>query len=307
MKSLITFLLFAVLLVCVDLQSGAMPASAEEPPTIHVTYSVEFARVDDKKLLLDIYRSPLTPRRSPVVIWVHGGAWRRGSRTNVPIEELCHLGFAVASVDYRLSTEARFPAQVHDIKAAIRYLRANASKYALDPNRFYIAGASAGGHLAALVGVSSGVQELEGEVGDHPKESSKVRAIVSYYGASNLQSILAQSTPHGLSVREPALKLLLGGTVEERVQLARLASPVAHVSADDPPLLLIHGDQDPQMPINQAHELEGKYEQQKLPVRFRVVHGGKHGGSGFYDRPMLQMVADFLKAIPARAPASSPD
>ena len=109
---------------------------------------------------------------------------------------------------------------------------------------------------------------LEGTVSGNAEQSSDVQAIASYYGASNLTSILSQSTPHGLSVRVPALKLLLGDTPEKTEALAKLASPVFHVDKNDPPLLLLHGDQDPQMPINQAHELQGRYKELKLDVAF---------------------------------------
>jgi acetyl esterase/lipase len=229
-------------------------------------------------------------------IWVHGGAWRAGSRYPVPIAALVDEGFAVASVDYRLSTVARFPAQVQDIKAAIRFLRARAADYHLDPDRIFIAGSSAGGHLAALVGVTNDVPALEGEVGEHLGTSSDVQAIVSLYGAANLQSILDQSTEYGLSVRVPALQLLLGCQPAEQPELARLASPVAHVDAADPPLLLIHGDRDPQMPLQQSQELCDAYRQHKLPVSFHKVAGGVHGGPEFYDAAMLARIRTFLQA-----------
>ncbi|MCA9057557.1 MAG: alpha/beta hydrolase, partial [Planctomycetaceae bacterium] len=174
---------------------------------------IPYAQVGDRQLLLDLYRSAdRNPDvRQPLIIWVHGGAWRSGSKDQVPVTYWLKQDFAIASVDYRLSPEARFPAQIHDIKAAIRFLRAHADEYGLDERAFVIAGASAGGHLAALVGVSNGVVELEGDVGRNSQTSSDVQAIVSFYGASNLQSILSQSTAHGLSVRVPALQLLLGG------------------------------------------------------------------------------------------------
>ncbi len=203
-------------------------------------------------------------------------------------------GIATASLDFRLSTEARFPAAVHDIKAAIRFLRANASEYGYRTDRIAISGRSAGGHLAALVGATNGHAALEGTVGDHPDQSSDVQAIVSYYGASNLTTILAQSTPHGLSVREPALTLLLGALPESAKELAELASPVFHVDRSDPPLLLVHGDQDPQMPINQAHELEGAYKQLGLDVSLDVVHGAAHGGNAFFSGDHLTRALEFL-------------
>lgn len=264
---------------------------------------VEYARVGSTALLLDIYQPANKTDPAPVVVWVHGGAWRAGSRARVPISRLTEQGYAVASVDYRLSVEATFPAQVHDIKAAIRFLRAKSKTYGLDPQRVIIAGASAGGHLAALVGVSHGVEALEGVVGNHLAESTAVQAIVSFYGASNLETILSQSTPHGLSVRIPALQMLLAGQPTDVPELARLASPVAHVDGRDPPLLLIHGDQDPQMPINQSHELHGAYIRAANRSTFHVVHGGAHGGDGFYEADMIELVGDFLReAVSSAAP-----
>jgi acetyl esterase/lipase len=183
---------------------------------------------------------------------------------------------------------------VHVIKAVIRFLRANQAEYGYRADCITIAGASAGGHLAALVGVSNGHPELEGQVGVHADQSSDVQVIVDYYGASNLETILKQSTPHGLGVRIPALQLLLGGQPDEKPDLARLASPVRHVDGEDPPLLLIHGDQDPQMPINQAHELHGAYRDRDRPGVFEVVYGGGHGGPGFFDERRNRLVRDFL-------------
>src|SRR5688572_18104208 len=166
-----------------------------------VVRDVKFARAGDSDLLLDLYLPSGSQRPIGLIVWVHGGAWRAGSRASVDLLGLTDRGWAVASVDYRLSTVARFPAQVHDIKAAIRYLRARASEHGYPPERLVIAGSSAGGHLAALVGVSNRHPELEGSIGTDTRTSSDVQAIVSLYGASNLTSILAQSTPHGLSVR----------------------------------------------------------------------------------------------------------
>ncbi|MDA0658831.1 MAG: alpha/beta hydrolase [Planctomycetota bacterium] len=263
-----------------------------------------YAQVSDVPLALDLHLPEATAPDSgyPTIIWVHGGAWRSGSKESVPIQELVERGYVIASVNYRLSPVAKFPAQIHDIKAAIRFLRANAIDLKLDQRKMIVAGVSAGAHLAALVGVTNGHAELEGAVGEHLQVDSSVAAIVSFFGASNLRSILSQSTPYGLNMRVPALELLLGGDPESRADLARLASPVEHVSADDPPLLLIHGDQDPQMPIQQSHELHGKYKGVKRPVQFEVVHGGKHGGDEHYTPAMLELVAKFLEQHLASVP-----
>jgi acetyl esterase/lipase len=268
----------------------ALAASLQAQST---TTDIEYARVGDNGLALDLHL-PKEPN-PPLIVYVHGGAWRAGSKSDVPIAPLLAHGFAIASVDYRLSTEAVFPAQVHDIKAAIRFLRAKAELFHLDTKHITIIGSSAGGHLAALVGVTNGVKELEGSVGEHLTQSSDVQCIVSLYGASNLQTILAQSTEFGLRMRVPALKLLLGGTPDEKPALARLASPVAHLDKSDPPLLLIHGAADPQMPPEQSQELAKGYEAAKLKVKLITLINSKHGGSEFYDEERTQLVASFIR------------
>lgn len=258
---------------------------------------VEYARTSSPEvtLTLDLYL-PGEIEKPSLVVWVHGGAWRSGSKERMPVGGLVEKGFAIASVNYRLSPVAKFPAQIHDIKAAIRFLRAMETEYGYDSSRIAILGASAGGHLAALVGVTNDHEDLEGEVGEHDDVPSTVHAIVDFYGPTNFLTILKQSTPHGLGVRIPALQLLLRAQPETVPDLARLASPVFHVDAADPPLLLIHGDQDPQVPINQSHELQGAYKEAELAdrVTFEVIHGGAHGGDRFYDDERIKLVAEFL-------------
>ena len=256
---------------------------------------IEYARVGETSLKLDLHRPQ--GENPPLIVYVHGGGWRAGSKEDVPIADLYDRGFAIASVDYRLSTQAVFPAQVHDIKAAIRFLRANAGVFHLNTTKIAIIGSSAGGHLAALVGVSNGNPDLEGKVGEHLDQSSDVQTIVSYYGASNLETILSQSTPKGRDFRIPALKLLLGDTPDKKPELARLASPVTHLDKHDPPLLLIHGDADPQMPPQQSQELAKAYESLGLPVTLILLPGSLHGGAEFYDEERTGIVAKFLDKV----------
>lgn len=255
---------------------------------------IEYAKVGEVPLTLDLYL-PHGKAREPLIVWVHGGAWRSGSKKSMPLSKMIDEGYPIASVDYRLSTQAKFPAQVHDIKAAIRFLRGHGEQWRLSTKKIVVAGDSAGGHLAALVGVSNGNAELEGNVGIDQNQNSDVQGIISFYGAANLTTILKQSTPHGLEVRVPAIDLLLGGQPEAVPELARLASPVFHVDRHDPPLLLLHGDQDPQMPINQSLELLGAYKKVKAPVQLELVHGAGHGGAMFYDAERLAIVESFLR------------
>lgn len=194
---------------------------------------VVYAEVGNRKLLLDLY-FPSESNNPYLVVWIHGGAWHSGSKASPPMS-FVRSGYALASIDYRLSVEAKFPAPIHDIKAAIRYLRANAEKHGYRSDKIVIAGSSAGGHLAALVGVTNNDKSLEGNLGQFTNTSSSVQAIIDYYGPTNFTTILKQSTPHGVGVRGPAMALLLGNTVDNVPELAKQASPALQVDRADPP------------------------------------------------------------------------
>lgn len=276
--------LIAVLLVF------TLPATAQEPDFQDVIY----ANPEGMDLGLDIYL-PQSSDNPPLIVQVHGGAWRFGSKEGgVPMQFVEH-GYAVASLDFRQSTDAPYPAMIHDIKAAIRFLRANADQYGYDASRIAITGASSGAHLAQVVGVSNGHPELEGDLGNFRDTSSDVQAILSYFGASDLTVILSQSTPFGLGVREPALELLLGAHPDDNEAITKLASPVYLVDANDPPLMLLHGDMDPQMPVNQSLNMLGAYKAAGLDVTFDPVHGAVHGGPGFFDEEHLANALAFLE------------
>lgn len=282
----------AIVASCVLSCAGLIAPRVAQAQASREYKDIVYATVAGKPLALDLYL-PAGKKSPPLIVWVHGGAWYMYDKKQYP-KALVDSGFALASLDFRQSTEARFPAQIFDIKAGIRFLRAKAKEYGYRVDRIAIAGASSGGHLAAVVGVTNGEAQFEGALGDHLNESSSVQAILDYFGASNLTTILAQSTPFGLGVRKPALDKLLGGQPEAVPELAKLASPVFFVDRNDPPLLLLHGDQDPQMPINQSHELQGAYESLGLKVQLDVVHGAGHAGPKFYEEPHLTRAVDFL-------------
>ena len=279
------------LLFCVTVVSISLGQSKRE------LKDIVYAEVSAQKLLLDIYFPQGNTNTSPyLVVWVHGGAWHSGSKASPPLS-FVRSGYALASIDYRLSGEAKFPAQIHDIKAAIRYLRANAGRYGYNPDKIIIAGSSAGGHLAALVGVTNHDKFLEGDLGQFKGTNSSVQAIINYYGPTNFTTILKQSTPHGVGVRGPAMALLLGQTVENAPELAKKASPVLQVDANDPPLLIFHGDQDIQVPINQSHELVGAYKRNNLKVHLEVVHGGGHSDTPYFDPEYQSITEKFLADV----------
>ncbi len=277
--------LASALLLSAALSTPASAATAEYKDVV-------YAEVDGKPLALDLY----VPRAgAPLVVYVHGGAWRAGTKASGVPTFLIDAGFAVASLDFRQSTDAPFPANVHDIKAGIRFLRAKAAEYGYDTDKVLITGSSSGAHLAILVGVTNGNAQLEGEVGDYPDASSDVQAILSYFAATDLTTILSLSTPFGVSVREPSLKLLLGDVPDKVPELAQLASPVYHVDANDPPLLLLHGDRDTQMPVNQSLQMLGAYKELGLDVDFIPVHGAAHGGPLFNEPKYTQPAVAFVQ------------
>ena len=254
---------------------------------------ITYALTPEKELKLDLYL-PDGTSNPYLVVWVHGGAWHSGSKENPP-QDLVKLGYAMASISYRRTPEAKFPALIHDIKAAVRFLRSHANQYGYRGDKITLWGSSAGGHLVALAGLTNNHEGLEGKIGNDLATSSEIQAVVDFFGPTDLTTILSQSTPHGLNVRAPALTLMFGKPLDQAAEELKLASPVYHVDAGDPPLFICHGDLDPQVPINQSIQLYGKYRELKLPVQLEYVHGGGHGGKQFSDPSLIHKVDQFLK------------
>lgn len=260
---------------------------------MEITKDIVYAEADGKRLQLDIYK-PKAPKEPYLIVWVHGGAWNTGSKENPPLG-LLPFGYALASVDFRASTEKPFPADVHDIKAAIRFLRANASKYGYKSDKIIIWGSSSGGHLAALVATTNNNSALEGNLGNFTNTSSSVQACIDFFGPTNFLTILNQSTPHGLNVRLPALAILLGKPLDQVTELAKTASPVYQVDANDPPLFIVHGEQDIQVPINQSIELMSAYKSKNLKVQIEFIPDAGHSSPAYAKKELMEKIDIFLK------------
>jgi acetyl esterase/lipase len=277
-------------------------AQAPQPPRVpegvRFLPDLEYARAGAKPLLLDLYLPEKPAGPLPLVIWIHGGGWAAGSKSGGPGPRLSGRGYAVASVEYRLSGEALFPAQIEDVKAAVRWLRANAAKYNLDPRKFAAWGSSAGGHLVALLGTSGDVKELEGSLG-HAEQSSRVQAVIDFFGPTDLLQMDAQAArnPDVVSKikhddpRSPESRLI-GGPLQENREKAARANPITYISRDDPPFLIMHGDQDPLVPLAQSRILYDGLRAAGVEATFHIVKGGGHGFGG----PEIdRMVEEFLK------------
>jgi acetyl esterase/lipase len=290
-------------------------AAFSRPPDTTFTY----ARVDSLELKLDLYFPADTLRRPvPLIVWIHGGGWRGGSRTDSALALLWRdSGFAVASVDYRLSKQARWPAQIHDVKAAVRWLRANADTLELDTGRVVAWGESAGAHLASFLGVTGPADTLEGNVSlvryggvrvdslgnrlfdtasSAPAPGSHVHAVVDYYGGTDFLEYIPRRWTPWSSVGE-----LIGCGVAKCKDRARGASPVYYASAGDAPFLIVHGTADSLVPVSQSIRFDSALRAAGVPVAFFTVPDG-HGGPLFTAPETFGRVRAFLDSTLAPAP-----
>jgi len=276
-------------LAVISILIPAAPSFAADKARVHK--DLEFANVDGHSLKLDIYLPAAS--KPPLVVWIHGGGWRAGSKERCPVTWLTEHGFALASISYRLTDKAIFPAQIHDCKAAVRWLRAHAYRFGYRTDRIAVAGSSAGGHLAALLGTSGDVEKLEGTVGGHLDQSSRVDAVVDFYGATDFV-LRSKTQPQRANAEGSVVHRLLGGGADEKVELAQLASAAFHVTPDDPPFLVLHGDRDKTVLLDQSQRIEQVYRAAKLPITLHVLKGSGHGGSEFFSRRQRELVVDFL-------------
>ncbi len=244
-----------------------------------VVADLVYAEVDGRELHLDLHLPPQA-KDAPLVVYVHGGGWRGGSRKQAPwfFGPLVEAGYAVASVEYRFSTTSPFPAQIHDCKGAVRWLRAHAGRYGCDASRVAAIGCSAGGHLALLLGLTDGDKRLEGAVGGNLDQSSRVAAVVDFYGPTNFV-LRSKDQPEQTDKKGGKVFQLLGGPVQENLDRARLASPAWHVSQGDAPILAFHGTADRTVLINQSERLRDACGQAGARIALHRIDGAGHGDS----------------------------
>jgi acetyl esterase/lipase len=264
-----------------------------------------------KSLLLDLYLPQTrTVEPSPLLIYIHGGGWREFNKEICPGEIVAQKGWAIACINYRYSTEAIFPAQIHDAKGAVRWLRANAQEYNLDPERFGAWGASAGGHLSALLGTSEGVAALEGDRGNLDYSSS-VQAVSNWYGPTDFTEVTPTFTkPISPEVLEQyrgqpwylytvVTTELLGGSVAEKPELAQAANPITYIDPQDPPFMVLHGDLDKIVPVSQSEILVSALQSQGVPVTFvrkpEMTHSYQGENGEKFDPELIDLALDFFE------------
>jgi acetyl esterase/lipase len=283
-----------IVIVLAGTAAGQSVVPPKSPTGVNVIRDVEYARVGDKSLKMDLYLPEEAKSPLPGVVYIHGGGWRRGDKkqqTGVPL--VAH-GYVVASINHRFSQEAIFPAQIEDCKAAVRFLRANAKKYSIDPDHLGVWGDSSGGHLSALTGTSGDVKELEGKVGDHLDQSSRVQAACVYYAPIDFISIMSQKSDIKRGSPEAPESQLLGGPTLEHRELAIQACPLTYVSKDDPPFLIVHGEKDVRVPLEQAEALRAALQAVGVEATIHIVEGAGHGFNAAQSATAMPVVAAFF-------------
>lgn len=268
---------------------------------IVVEKELVYGTAGEVELKLDLARPANGDGPFPAIVFIHGGGWHAGGRQGYlgQVREAARRGYVAVTITYRLmqfdksmkeTTIARtiFPAQIHDAKAAVRWLRANAEKYKVDENRIGVTGASAGGHLSLLVGLTDPESKLEGENG-HADESSRVQAVVNVFGPTDMASCYEASSVAWI------LRLFLGGSPEESATLYRSSSPTTYISKDDPPVLTLHGDRDALVPVQQAELLDKKMKAAGVSHTLMIFKGQGHGFGGEHQKKAANAMWEFFE------------
>ena len=263
----------------------------EVPSGVEMRADLVYASPGGRDLHLDLFLPPSQDELAPAVVYLHGGGWRAGNKRQFwrHAAHMASKGFIGVSVEYRLSGEATFPAAVEDAKAVVRWLRANASELGIDTNRIGAAGGSAGGHLAAMLGTTPGVQKLEGD-GGHAEFSSQVQAVGGFNPALDFSGI------GGGEAAQRTLYEFLGSSYQENPDLWAEASPVRHVGEDSAPFLFLHGTEDRTVPYRQSVEMRDKLEAAGVRAEIFTADGAPHGffnGPPWY-QPSLEAMEEFF-------------
>jgi acetyl esterase/lipase len=269
--------------VLAPLASARQPRPGQLPDTVKLEADIPYAGTNNPRQRLNLLlpKTPKTDRPLPVIAYIHGGAWLGGDRVGGHGRLAAYVAggeYAAVSIGYRLTGEAIWPAQIHDCKAAIRWVRANARKYNLDPDRIGVVGESAGGHLVAMLGTSGGVKDLEGDLGEHKGVSSRVQCVVDLFGPSDLPAMKDYPSSLNHDAASSPEGKLVGGRVSDKKEVAVAASPITYVSPEGPPFLIIHGNKDMVVPYNQSERLSAALKKAKVECYFVTVDGAGHGG-----------------------------
>jgi acetyl esterase/lipase len=294
-----TVIFYAIIFGAVHCYAQPADIKAIFPERTIFHQNVSYASDTLKKHLLDLYLPPKNLVKSPLIIWVHGGAWNHNDKyadmgyMKSTIRALAEKGFAIASIDYRHSTTAIFPAQIQDCNHAVQFLHENATQYHLDTERFVLMGFSAGGHLASLLALAK-----NNDVADfYPagkKPTFKIAAVLDFYGPSNFLMFYGESDP--TRTGDP-ISILLGASPLVRPDVSAKASPVTYVDKNDPPFFIVHGEKDQDVPVAQSYLLKSWLDINRIKNELTVVKGAPHYGVMFDSDEVRNKLLKFLEAF----------
>ena len=262
--------------------------------TLHYD-NIPYANDTLKKHLLDVYVPPTGKSNYPVVVWIHGGAWMSNDKyadmgyMKNTLNEFIEKGYAVASIDYRWSTMAIFPAQIQDCNLALEFLYQNADKYKLDKNRIALIGFSAGGHLANLVGLSND-NSVKDFYADGKQPYFKIKVVLDFYGPSDFLTLKENDSKDPNS----PINLLLGGTIADNKAKAKKASPITYIDKNDPPFLIVQGEKDESVNPDQAISLSEKLKAAGVKNDLIIVPNAPHYGVMFDAENIRQRIFEYL-------------
>jgi len=279
------------------LNRGRKPGAGEK---ITLQRDLDYSGDDNPRQKLDLLlpKARSSEKPLPVVVFIHGGAWRAGDKRSGigRLRPLVESGdYAGVTVGYRLSAEAKWPAQIHDCKAAIRWIRAHAKEHNLDPENIGVWGTSAGGHLVAMLGVSGDVEALEGKVGKHLDQDSRVDCVINFFGPAELLTMNDHDSTMDHNAPDSPESILIDGPIQENKDKARAASPTTYVTKDDAPILNVHGTSDKLVPYPQSVDFNTKLNATGVSSTLITIKGGGHGNFGEATSKVEELVSKFLE------------
>ncbi len=292
---------FAACMALIDCGHALAQATpAQLPAGIKMEKDISYIQDGDAAQKLDLYLPEKAAEKPlPLIVHIHGGGWRGGSKFPCAVAPMVFKGYAVASVEYRFSQKAIFPAQIQDCQAAIRWLRAHSKEYNFDTERVGVVGGSAGGHLSALVGTSGGKNAFP-KIGGNEEQSDRVHAVCDIFGPTNFNTVVQQAgddknVKNIFEFNTPGdpYSLLIGTRLDDKPK-ADAVSPVHYVSKDNPPILILHGTHDTLVPYAQSEEFAAVLKEKGVPVWLQKLPGAGHGGPAFAKPAVIQLMGNFF-------------
>ncbi|GEP44819.1 alpha/beta hydrolase [Brevifollis gellanilyticus] len=288
------------LLLLASIAFAEVPKDYTPPAGIKMERDVSYIPDGDEAQKLDLYLPEKTSEKPlPLIVHIHGGGWRGGSKFPCGVSGMVTKGYAVASIEYRFSQKAIFPAQIQDCQAAIRWLRANSKKYNFDVDKVGVVGGSAGGHLSALVGTSGGKKAFV-PIGGNEEQSDKVQCVCDIFGPADFSTVVQQASDDRnvknifeFNTPKDPYSGLIGAKLDDKAK-ADAVSPIHYVSADTPPFLILHGTHDALVPYAQSVQFEAALKEKGVPVWLQKLPGSGHGGAAFGKPSVIQLMANFF-------------